>query len=379
MEFESFWAKFGLLGGEFAWITQAFLVVFGSLLLAYFQKKLLAKIHHRLTQTSSVWDDAIVDAVRKPATAVIWLVGITFAAQILGKETDTPLFDIAQPIRDVGVIACISWFLLRLIERAQKNILNERRAKGRTVDLTTADAVSKLLRLSVIITSIMVALQTLGFSVQGVLAFGGVGGIAIGFAARDLLANFFGGLMIYMDRPFAVGDWVRSPDKEIEGTVEEIGWRLTRIRTFDQRPLYVPNATFTTISLENPSRMSNRRIFETIGVRYDDAGRLKGILEDIRRMLKENESIDQNRLLMVNFNQYGPSSLDFFIYCFTKTTVWSEFHVIKEDVLFRIMDIILAHGAEVAFPTTTVHVPEGLRMVREEMPEFSFDKIGGRA
>jgi len=362
MEFQELWNKFNIISGDFAWITQAFLVVFACLLLAYLQKNILARLYTRLTQTSSVWDDAIVDAIRKPATYFIWLVGITFAAQIVGKETDTPLFDAAEPLRDVGVIACITWFLLRLIAHAHKNIVNKRREKGQEVDQTTADAISKLLRVSVIITGTMVALQTLGFSIHGVLAFGGVGGIAVGFAARDLLANFFGGLMIYMDRPFAVGEWVRSPDREIEGTVEEIGWRLTRIRTFDKRPLYVPNATFTTISLENPSRMSNRRIFETVGVRYDDAEKLKGILTDVRKMIAEHEEIDQSQLMMVHFNEYAPSSLDFFIYCFTRTTVWKEFHRIKEDVLFKTMDIILAHGAQVAFPTTTVHVPEGIEI-----------------
>ena len=119
------------------------------------------------------------------------------------------------------------------------------------------DAMAKLLRLSVIITAGLVVLQTLGFSISGVLAFGGVGGIAVGFAARDLLANFFGGLMIYLDRPFSVGDWVRSPDRNIEGTVERIGWRLTVIRTFDKRPLYVPNSVFANIAVENPSRMAS--------------------------------------------------------------------------------------------------------------------------
>ena len=114
-------------------------------------------------------------------------------------------------------------------------------------------------------------LQSLGVSVSGLLAFGGIGGIAVGFAARDLLANFLGGLSIYLDRPFTVGDWIRSPDREIEGTVEEIGWRMTRIRTFDQRPLYVPNSIFASVALENPSRMNNRRIYETLGIRYEDA------------------------------------------------------------------------------------------------------------
>ena len=196
----------------------------------------------------------------------------------------------------------------------------------------------------------------MGFSIAGVLAFGGIGGIAVGFAAKDLLANFFGGLMIYLDRPFAVGDWIRSPDRELEGTVEDIGWRLTRIRTFDKRPLYVPNAVFTQVAVENPSRMLNRRIYENIGVRYDDAAQLRAIVNDVRAMLAAHDDIDANQTLIVNFNGYGASSLDFMVYCFTKTIQWVEYHQVKENVLLGILDIISAHGAECAFPTHTVHL-----------------------
>ena len=162
-------------------------------------------------------------------------------------------------------------------------------------------------------------------------------------------------MSIYLDRPFAVGDWIRSPDRDIEGTVEDIGLRMTRIRTFDQRPLYVPNATFSSVSLENPSRMTNRRIFETVGVRYEDASKVAGIVESVHEMLLEHPDIAQNRTLIVNFNHMGPSSLDFFLYTFTKTTDWVEYHAIKEDVLLKVLDIVAAHGAEVAFPTQTIH------------------------
>ena len=221
----------------------------------------------------------------------------------------------------------------------------------------------KLLRLSVMITAALVGLQTLGFSVSGVLAFGGVGGLAVGFAAKDLLANFFGGLMIYLDRPFAVGEWIRSPDREIEGTVEQIGWRLTKIRTFDARPLFIPNAAFTSIAVENPSRMTNRRIYETIGIRYDDARLMAVIVADVKQMLKEHPDIDTRRTLIVNFNAFAPSSMDFFVYTFTKTTNWIRFHEIKQDVLLKIIEIIESHGAECAFPTSTVHLasPPGMQ------------------
>jgi len=201
-------------------------------------------------------------------------------------------------------------------------------------------------------------LQTLGFSVAGVLAFGGVGGIAIGFAAQDMLSNFFGGLFLYLDRPFVVGDWVRSPDREMEGTVEKIGWRVTVIRTFDKRPLYIPNAIFSKIAVENPSRMQNRRIKETIGIRYDDAGKMEVITAQVEKMLKNHPEIDTNKTLMVNFDSFAPSSLDFFIYTFTKTTIWANYHIIKQDILLKTLKIIADNGAEAAFPTSTIHLAQ---------------------
>jgi MscS family membrane protein len=250
----------------------------------------------------------------------------------------------------------LAWFLVKLLKAFETNLIHKTDDSPEIIDATTATAIGKLLRAAIIITSVLIVMQSLGYSISGVLAFGGIGGLAVGFAAKDLLANFFGGLTIYLDRPFKVGDWVRSPDKEIEGTVEDIGWRLTRIRTFDKRPLYVPNATFTQISLENPSRMLNRRIKETIGIRYDDASKMQAIVNDTREMLLNHDAIDTTQTLMVNFNKFAPSSLDFFIYTFTKTTNWEEFHHIKQDVMLATIHIIQAHGAECAFPTSTLHL-----------------------
>ncbi|MFW6340475.1 MAG: mechanosensitive ion channel family protein, partial [Wenzhouxiangella sp.] len=191
-------------------------------------------------------------------------------------------------------------------------------------------------------------------------------GIAVGLAARDLLANFFGGFMVFMDRPFSVGDWVRSPDQDIEGTVEKIGWRMTTIRKFDKRPMYVPNATFTTITVENPSRMTHRRIFEHIGIRYADQQVIRRVVEDIRAMIEAHEDLDTSQTTMVHFNVYGPHALEIMIYCFTKTTVWTTYHAVREDVLLKIGDIIAACGAEIAFPTQTIKLEQAERMAQEQ-------------
>jgi MscS family membrane protein len=337
-----------------SYILQAFLVVFASLILDFIQRKILRHLHLKAEKTKRVWDDAIIDSIKKPISLIIWAAGVYLAMEIIQEATGAVIFNAAEPIRDTAIIGSIAWFLVRLIRHGEQKFVEGEKP----VDATTVDAISKLLKVSVVITSVLVVLQTLGFSISGVVAFGGIGGMAVGFAAKDLLANFFGGLTIYLDRPFAVGDWIRSPDRDIEGTVENIGWRLTRIRTFDKRPLYVPNATFTTIAVENPSRMLNRRIKETIGIRYDDAGKMETIVGKVKDMLKNHPEIDTNRTLIVNFNTFAPSSLDFFVYTFTKTTDWVFYHEVKQDVMLKIIDIIEKEGAECAFPTSTVHLAD---------------------
>jgi MscS family membrane protein len=249
----------------------------------------------------------------------------------------------------------------------EEAFIRHRRETQRDFDITTVSVLARIARIAVVTTGILTALSILEIPISGLLAAGGVGGIAVGLAARDLLANFFGGFMVFMDRPFSVGDWVRSPDRDIEGVVMKMGWRVTTIMKFDRRPMYVPNATFTTITVENPSRMTHRRIFEHVGVRYDDFAQVKPVVDSIREMLSNHEDIASEETLIVHFNQFGDSSLDIMVYCFTRTTQWAEYHRVREDVLLGIGELIEAHGAEIAFPTRTLKldsVPEAL--AREE-------------
>ena len=354
------------------WVLQVFVVIFLTLLVNLIQRRVLNRLHARLEKNTAYWDDVVVLALRRPLSVLILVVGLGFALDIIRSEAEAVIFEAVGPVRTVSIIVILAWFLVRLIKQGEDGIIAQREAVGEPYDRTTLDAIAKLLRVSVTIAATLVALQTLGFSVSGVLAFGGIGGLAVGFAAKDLLANFLGGLTIYLDRPFAVGDWIRSPDRDLEGTVEHIGWRLTRIRTFDQRPLYVPNSTFSTIAVENPSRMHHRRIYETIGIRYEDAGKMAAIVSDVEQMLRSHPEIETQATLMVNFTTFAPSSLDFFIYTFTKTTNWAKYHQVKQDVLLRIIEIVEAHNAEIAFPTSTVHLAHSFG-AGQEMPAQQLD------
>jgi MscS family membrane protein len=352
-------------------VLYVFLIVLLTLSIAFVARIILDKLLIKAKATTNPWDDAIISALYIPARLLIWLVGISLSADLVAYYANASISDLTGQVRSAGVIIIAAWFLIKLIKAIEANFAHaDTDDSPGVIDATTASAIGKLLRAAIIITTVLIVMQSLGYSISGVLAFGGIGGLAIGFAAKDLLANFFGGLTIYLDRPFKVGEWVRSPDKEIEGTVENIGWRLTRIRTFDKRPLYVPNAVFTQISLENPSRMLNRRIKETIGIRYGDANKMQDIVKDTREMLLNHDAIDSTQTLMVNFNRFAPSSLDFFIYTFTKTTNWEEFHRIKQDIMLATINIIESHGAECAFPTSTVHIEnisnvEGLKIDKE--------------
>lgn len=356
---------------DLGWGAEMFAVVTITLLVRYIAIRVLDAVGKRLQATENLWDDALLIAAHRPLSWFILILGLIFAIEISEGYIDTDMFtpENLDILRQLTFIALITWFLLSFMSQAEQRLLEDIESDAEDesrMDPTTLQALAKLVRLSVIISAVLIALPTLGIEITALLAFGGVGGIAIGFAAQDLLSNFFGGLMIYLDRPFAIGDWIRSPDREIEGTVEHIGWRLTIVRTFDKRPLYVPNSVFNKLALENPSRMSNRRIYETIGIRYQDADKMGVIVEDVKSMLQEHPEIDTKQTLIVNFNTYAASSLDFFVYTFTKTTNWVRFHEIKQDVLLKIIEIVHNHGADFAFPTTTLDGLEALNKVQPE-------------
>ena len=338
------------------WVASLVAIALITILVNQLAQILIRQAIRASEKTTTVWDDALLRSAGRPVLAAVWVVGLGFMARVVEREVGGSFAEEALGVRDVLLIACVAWFLIRFIGRFSRNVVAQRKARGEEFDVTTVDALGKLARLVVIVLAVLMGAQTLGFKVTGLLALGGVGGIAVGFAAKDLLANFFGGLTIYLDRPFGVGEWIRSPDKSIEGTVEYISWRHTRIRAFNKNPIYVPNSVFTTIVVENPSRMSHRRIKETVGLRYDDFAVVAVIVADIKAMLKAHPGIDQTQTLIVNFNQFGPSSLDLLIYTFTRTIVWVEYHEVKQDVLLRIGEIIERHGAEIAFPTQTLHL-----------------------
>lgn len=348
------WTEF-LLSEEW-WIARVFAVVLVTVALDFMAAWLLQHLKHKVASTATVWDDALLAAAARPLRVLIWLLGSAFAAEIIWRYSHAGIFDWIAAVRRVGVVVIITWFLVRSVKQAEINYAKAHPGDSNALDLTTLTALGNLGRISIIITGMLVGLQSMGYSISGVLAFGGIGGIAIGFAAKDMLANLFGSLIIFLDRPFKIGDVIRSPDREIEGTVESIGWRMTVIRTPERRPMYVPNSVFSTITLENSSRMTHRRLYETIGIRYDDLSAMTAIIRDVREMLRGHPGVDTTQALLVNFTRYGDSALNFSVDACTGIVAGEEFLAFRQDVLLKIGEIIARHGARIAFPTSTVHL-----------------------
>jgi MscS family membrane protein len=222
---------------------------------------------------------------------------------------------------------------------------------------------------------LLFALYIFGISSQTLLAFGGLSGIAVGWMAKDIIANFFAGLMIYLNQPFLVGDWVHLPTSNVEGIVEDISWYLTCIRTIETRPVYIPNAIVFGSIIENAGRISNRHIHKVIRIRLQDVSIAKSIVDSLRGMLESHAGIDQKRtntIYVVNFGEYSLRevlenhagsdqkrtntiyvvnfsgySIDIDVSVYTKTTNYIEFLKVQQEILFKIIDTIKEHGGEI--------------------------------
>lgn len=336
------------------WLIRLFITVLATVVANYALNLIILRLQSHLHKNAFDWDDLLLEAARSPLRLMVWVLGLGTALAIV--DVDIRDWDaMLDSARRVGVIAAAAWFAFRFAGGYQ-NLRIQRLQEATSHDPTAILAIGRLLRASIVITTALVILETLGFSISGVLAFGGVGGVAVGFAAKDMLANFFGGLMIFLDRPFTVGDTIKSPDRDIEGTVEHIGWRTTIVRNNDKEPVYIPNSTFSSIAVITPSRMTHRRIRELIGLRYEDIGRVAGVMDEIRTLLADHQQLDSTLGQLVRFDHYGDSALQILVQCFTQTTAWPEYMQIKEGILFDIARIIRLAGAEFAFPTQTMNV-----------------------
>ena len=336
---------------------QIALIALIALSLLFIKNKIILLFTGISKKTATDFDDIVLQSLQKPLTFLIILISLVFITEALNVSYQL-FHDFNKPkILYVLIIVIIAWALIKILDNyyTSKTFLKGLKSSDDPIVIEqTYEITIRIFKMIVILISLLTLMQEFGLSISGLLAFGGVGGLVVGLAAKDLLSNFFGGLMIYFDRPFKVGEFIKSPDRNIEGIVESIGWRLTVVRTFSKNVLYIPNSAFSNIIVENATRMTNRRINEVIGLRYEDLEKIPEIVNKVRAYLDKNDNIDHSNKPVVYFKSFSASSCDFFIYAFTNTKDWREFLEIKEDVLYQTSRIISEHNAAIAFPTTTI-------------------------
>ena len=221
---------------------------------------------------------------------------------------------------------------------------------------------SRIFTILIVIIGVGALMLTFGVPATALAALGGGAGVGLAFGTQNITQNFFSGFMLFFNRPFKEGDWIST--NGMEGTVENIGWYHTRLRTFDRRPMYIPNSVFATNSITNPGQMYNRRILANIGLRYEDLPVMNSVTTQIRNLLSTHSSIDQDQIILVHFNSWESSSLNLQIYCFTKTTVWQEYLDIQQEIFLNIASIVQANNADFAFDCTTLYPAPDLKPER---------------
>ena len=370
---------------ESAWVTQLedklgqkllgvstwqFLAAFLAILFGLVLKKILVnyiekRIEDFVKKTEAEWDDKLFDAIVKPVNAFILIGALHAAAFLLVFNLEKFPTEFIGKSYTVFLGITIIWLVYRMVE-VLAHYLDELLAKadeglrGQFMPL-----IRRALRILVVIIGALTVLATIGVNIAGLVALGGVLGLAFSMGSQDSVANLVGTVNILTDRPYKVGDWI-TVGSGIDGDVEEIGFRSTKIRMFDKTVMTVPNGKLAAETIKNWSQMPKRRIKMTLGLSYDtNAAQMREALKAIEKVLKEDEGVDQDYML-VQFTDFGPSSLDVFLYYFSSSTVWKEYLDTRERVNLKIMDEINRLGLEFAFPTQTLHLKgDGLQTLKE--------------
>lgn len=252
------------------------------------------------------------------------------------------------------LILLLAWGLYRMADSDRLMTVFLVRKLDLQIDAILFPFLSKAIRFAVCALALLIVAQEWNYSISGLLAGLGLGGLAFALAAKDMLANLFGGLVILLDKPFVPGDWIQTGD--LEGTVEDMNFRSVKIRTFSQAVVTVPNTLLANGPITNYSRMGKRRVTFTFGVRYGtDPRSLRDCTEKIRSMLLSCGEIEKDGVEAV-LDGLGESSLSLMICYYTKTTDWEKFLAVRENVFYGILDILARHHVETAFPTRTLRV-----------------------
>jgi len=342
------------------WLIKSGITLVLLLIFWWLERHIYHFLLARAQRSKNIWDDCVIYALHTPIRFVIVSIGALYiATTVIDALTDMHTYDAIADVAKILVTnVFILWFLVRFIHQVEQ-ALSQRPATIAKYSRTTIRAISQALTIFVVIAIILNILKPVfGVPISALLAFGGIGGVAVALACQDILTNIFGGFLVYSDRPFDIGDWIASPDREIVGIVEHIGLRLTRIRTFDKTLRYVPNSVFSKVTLDNYSRMSHRRIRMTIGIRYDDARILQQVVDGLDGMLQRNPLLDTTMPTYARFTEFADSSINIQLYAYTQQVARLDYLTVMQGIAVQAIEVLDGLGAEMAFPSRTLYMAD---------------------
>ena len=333
-----------------------------ALIINIIQVWVLSRFALRMSKGGFRWSAVIASSASRPLGFIIWILALSIAIQMFIEPDPAKRMDSNSALR-IGqfrtgfVLLLCGWFLSRMI-RSYEKMLTEPREGGGQVDLTIIRAISNFLIVLVWLGTLLIAMQTYGVNMTAIITLGGASSFALTFAFQDVFKNLFGGVMILFSRPFRIGDDIELRSRSIAGTIERIGLYQTCIRGWDKVPIILPNSIFLTDPIMNLSKATHRRVRLVIGLRYDDFNQVRTVSDEITEMLKSHDEVDKGSLLRVVFNNFGASSLDLQVTCHSPAGYsMGQAAFLQQDIMLRIGKIVASHGAEFAFPTTTIDMP----------------------
>lgn len=344
----------GFMGVDIGSIIIALLILIGFLLFrGIFSKYILGKLHKWAEKSTTKIDDKIVEALIPPVRFIPVILGIFFATQYLNLGDTTAEF-VTKFERSL-----IAFVIFWSLHRAADPLSHSLGKLEKILSKTMMQWIFKVVKVIIIFIGASVILEMWGIAVGPLLAGLGLFGAAIALGAQDLFKNLIGGITIIAEKRFSPGDWILV-DGVVEGTVEDVGFRSTKVRRFDKAPVHVPNSQLSDAAVTNFSRMTHRRIYWKLGITYSaNTEQLKIVRDGIMDYIMNSEDFAHPPEVstFVRLDSFNDSSIDFMIYCFTKTTDWGEWLEIKEAFAIAIKEIVEDKAkTEFAFPSQSLYI-----------------------
>jgi MscS family membrane protein len=289
-------------------------------------------------------------------TTLIWALFGIYLIGVIERHYDLGIaMEYLRAIRKTAVVACSAWLFFRWKNEIENTLLADHTKK---IDATTVRMVGRLVTLAIGLVATLLIMQLFDVNIAPLLAFGSIGAASIAFAGKDIMANFCSGIMLQITRPFVRGDRILLPEKHIEGHIEDIGWFRTSIRDMEKRAVYLPNNYFSTMVVVNISRITHKRVHQTLKLPLNAIGKISEAVPEIRETISRARTIDNDCPLHVFLKTFGDYACEIEIEAYSTITDHEAFNQFQQEILLKIQAILARKEIPFALPTMSYSVVE---------------------